>query len=73
METEKIRLRAQFDFTARVPNELSFTEGQIITLIDKHDSGMWKGELDGQIGLFPYNYVVEVSSSDNNSVCSIYS
>lgn len=66
MEGEKVKLRALFDFNARVPNELTFKEGQIITLIDKHVSGMWKGELDGQIGLFPYNYVTEIDVSETS-------
>ena len=55
------KLQAQYDFQARVANELSFKEGDIIILLEKNDSGMWKGELeDGRIGLFPYNFVTEV-------------
>jgi hypothetical protein len=64
MADSRARLKAQFDFQARVPNELSFKEGDIILLIDKHESGMWKGELDGQIGLFPYNFVAELDGAD---------
>ncbi|KAH7828227.1 putative SH3 domain [Monocercomonoides exilis] len=59
-----IRLEALFDFQARVPNELTFKEGDVITLLDKHPSGMWKGELAGVVGLFPYNFVKEVGDSD---------
>ena len=69
MEGEKIKLKALYEFTARVPNELSFKAGDIIYLIDKHTSGMWKGELDGTIGLFPYNYVEELTSGDSAGVC----
>ncbi|KAK2949474.1 hypothetical protein BLNAU_15562 [Blattamonas nauphoetae] len=58
------KLRAQFDFMARVPNELTFKEGDILILIEKHESGMWKGELDGKIGLFPYNFVAEITDED---------
>ncbi|KAH7830901.1 putative Rho GTPase-activating protein 22/24/25 [Monocercomonoides exilis] len=61
------RLQAQFDFTARVANELTFKEGDIITLIEKHESGMWKGELDGKIGLFPYNFVAEMPSEEESA------
>lgn len=50
------KLIALYDFAARVSNELSFKEGDVVTLIDKHPSGMWKGELNGVIGLFPNNY-----------------
>ncbi|KAK2948397.1 hypothetical protein BLNAU_16652 [Blattamonas nauphoetae] len=60
------KLQAQFDFTARVANELTFKEGDIIYLIEKHESGMWKGELDGKIGLFPYNFVAEMPSEEES-------
>ena len=60
------KLQAQYDFTARVANELTFKEGDIITLIDKDETGMWKGELeDGKIGLFPYNYVTELNPEED--------
>ncbi|KAK2949960.1 hypothetical protein BLNAU_15103 [Blattamonas nauphoetae] len=59
------KLQAQFDFTARVANELTFKEGDIIFLIEKHESGMWKGELDGKIGLFPYNFVAELPNDED--------
>jgi hypothetical protein len=75
------KLQAQFDFVARVANELTFKEGDIITLIEKHESGMWKGELDGRflffvfvmiflifsIGLFPYNFVAELPADSGSS------
>lgn len=61
MSQEKpVKLEVLFDFQARVPNELTFKEGDIITLLDKHPSGMWKGELNGVVGLFPYNFVKEI-------------
>ena len=55
--------QAQFDFTARTANELSFQMGDLIKLIEKNDSGMWKGELDGKIGLFPANFTSECPTS----------
>jgi hypothetical protein len=65
------KLEALFDFQARVPNELTFKEGDIITLLDKHPSGMWKGELNGVVGLFPYNFVKELGDgADGAGVCS---
>ncbi|KAA6375757.1 MAG: hypothetical protein EZS28_028718 [Streblomastix strix] len=39
----------------------------ILFLIEKHDSGMWKGELNGKIGLFPYNFVAEVQNESQAS------
>ncbi|KAJ4455748.1 putative dual adapter for phosphotyrosine and 3-phosphotyrosine and 3-phosphoinositide [Paratrimastix pyriformis] len=63
-QPRRVRLQAQFDFQARVPNELSFKEGEIIDLIEKHESGMWKGELRGRVGLFPYNFVQEMNEDE---------
>lgn len=60
--------QAQFDFVARAANELTFRTGDIIQLLATNDSGMWKGELDGKVGLFPYNYVSECPS-EYNPVC----
>ncbi|KAA6391722.1 MAG: hypothetical protein EZS28_012749 [Streblomastix strix] len=62
---QKVQCKALFNFAQRVNNELTFNEGDIITLIEKHESGMWKGELDGRIGLFPYNFVAEIQDGDN--------
>ncbi|CAG0891290.1 unnamed protein product [Darwinula stevensoni] len=50
--------RAIFDYEALTPEELSFYDGQIIRILDRRphkdmDDGWWKGELDGEEGLFP--------------------
>jgi son of sevenless-like protein len=38
-------------------NCLSFRAGQVIHVLNRDDSGWWDGELDGQRGWFPSNYV----------------
>ncbi|KAG9394974.1 SH3 domain [Carpediemonas membranifera] len=45
------------DFKARLPHELSFEKGDLITLLEESDSGLWKGQLDGKRGVFPYSAV----------------
>jgi hypothetical protein len=52
---------AQFDYDAQEDNELSFKEGDIITVLDTFKgAGWWKCQLNGNIGLAPGNlYVVE--------------
>ncbi|KAK2946509.1 putative PH domain containing protein [Blattamonas nauphoetae] len=60
-------LRAQYDFNARVSGELSFKVGDIITLIEKNDSGMWIGSLNGDTGLFPYNFVAEITEDSKSN------
>jgi len=43
-------------------DELSFEKGCVINVINKLDSDWWTGELNGQTGLFPSNYVAPLSS-----------
>ena len=48
-----------YTYKAENEDELSIDEGQIITILDKElvDSGWWKGEMDGNVGVFPDNFV----------------
>ena len=52
--------KALYDYVATVDDELSINEGDIIKLLDISDSDWWKGELNGQTGTFPANYVEKV-------------
>ncbi|EDO47212.1 predicted protein [Nematostella vectensis] len=45
--------KAKFDYKAKKEGELSFTEGQIITLSGKRDDEWYEGTLDGKFGIFP--------------------
>lgn len=46
-------------FTSQQPGDLSFAAGDRITVITKTDSqyDWWEGELRGQVGIFPANFV----------------
>ncbi|XP_051724018.1 SH3 domain-containing YSC84-like protein 1 [Ctenopharyngodon idella] len=46
-------------FTGQQPGDLSFAAGDRITVITKTDSqyDWWEGELRGQVGIFPANFV----------------
>jgi len=47
-----------FDYAAAQEGDLSFNEGDVINLIDTSDpSGWWVGELNGNQGIFPSNFV----------------
>lgn len=48
---------AIYDYTAANGDEMSFSKGQLINVLDKNDPDWWKGELNGATGLFPTNYV----------------
>ncbi|XP_024877640.1 SH3 domain-containing kinase-binding protein 1-like [Temnothorax curvispinosus] len=60
--------RVLFPYEAANEDELTLVEGDIITLFSKDalDKGWWKGELRGQVGLFPDNFV-EVIGIKNES------
>jgi SH3 domain-containing kinase-binding protein 1 len=51
-----VRVRATFSFSKRKEGELSFGKGDVIVVLKQHKSGWWKGEFNGQVGLFPSNY-----------------
>ncbi|XP_067840599.1 intersectin-2-like isoform X2 [Heptranchias perlo] len=55
---------AIYDYTAVNEDELSFTRGQLINVLNKDDSDWWQGELNGMNGLFPSNYVKITTDSD---------
>ena len=52
---------AIYDYAKDKDDELSFNEGALIYVIKKNDDGWYEGVLDAQTGLFPGNYVEELS------------
>lgn len=46
-----------FDSVATEVTCLSFRAGQIIRVYNRHETGWWDGECNGQRGWFPSNYV----------------
>ncbi len=47
--------------------QLSFGKDERIQVIEKTESGWWRGDLRGTVGLFPSNYVKVVTSSQPGS------
>ncbi|KAF2858423.1 BAR-domain-containing protein [Piedraia hortae CBS 480.64] len=50
---------ALFDYDAQAADDLSFKQGDVITIVQRSDNTneWWKGKLNGAEGVFPANYV----------------
>ncbi|KAF7208953.1 transcript variant X2 [Nothobranchius furzeri] len=55
---------AMYDYAAANQDELSFSKGQLINVLDKTSPDWWKGEANGVTGLLPTNYVTMTTESD---------
>jgi len=63
--------RALYLYEALDDEQLSFPEGAIISVLEKDDNGVddgwWKGELNGQVGVFPSIVVEELGTNHRDS------
>ncbi|KAJ9083056.1 ESCRT-0 subunit protein hse1 [Entomophthora muscae] len=59
----KFQVRGLFDFIPSEKGELGFHKGDIIKVVDDKYNNWWKGELHGQTGIFPANYVERLPES----------
>ena len=48
---------ALYDYQAQQSDELSFVKGNVITVLSKDHPDWWMGELGGNTGIFPANFV----------------
>ncbi|KAM4771591.1 intersectin-2 [Rhinophrynus dorsalis] len=55
---------AMYDYIANNEDELNFSKGQLINVVNKDDADWWQGEISGVTGLFPSNYVKMTTECD---------
>ncbi|XP_031540676.1 intersectin-2 isoform X3 [Vicugna pacos] len=55
---------AMYDYVANNEDELNFSKGQLINVLNKDDPDWWQGEISGVTGLFPSNYVKMTTDTD---------
>lgn len=60
-----------YDYIANNEDELSFSKGQLINVLNKDDVDWWQGEINGTSGLFPSNYVKMTTDSDPSQQCKL--
>lgn len=51
------RVRALYDFQPTEQGELAFSKGDVIRVLDSVYEHWWRGEVKGDVGIFPVNYV----------------
>lgn len=51
------RVRALFDFTPSESGELAFRKGDVLRVLDSVYEHWWRGEVNGEVGIFPVNFV----------------
>ena len=49
--------QALYNFQATFDNELSFSAGDILEIINQNDNGWWYASLKGKFGFIPDNFV----------------
>ncbi|XP_042565924.1 intersectin-2a isoform X3 [Clupea harengus] len=55
---------AMYDYKAANEDEMSFSKGQLIIVLNQDNADWWKGEINGVTGLFPTNYVKMTTDTD---------
>jgi len=59
--------KVTFSYEPQGPEELALIVGELVAITEKYDNGWCKGEKNGKIGMFPYNYVEPASASEISS------
>jgi hypothetical protein len=60
-------------YAATDPMEMTFSENDLVLVVQENTSGWWKGELNGAVLLFPSNYVEPDAAEVRLATASIVS
>ncbi|XP_043974971.1 F-BAR and double SH3 domains protein 2-like isoform X6 [Gambusia affinis] len=69
-DTNTAYVRALYDYEGQAEEELSFSEGAVIRLLNRDtqtDDGFWEGELNGRVGVFPSVLVEDLTENGETS------
>ncbi|XP_015244810.1 F-BAR and double SH3 domains protein 2-like isoform X2 [Cyprinodon tularosa] len=69
-DTNTVYVRALYDYEGQADEELSFSEGAVIRLLNRDtqtDDGFWEGELNGRVGVFPSVLVEDLTENGEMS------
>uniref|UniRef100_A0A671Y5P3 F-BAR and double SH3 domains protein 2 n=1 Tax=Sparus aurata TaxID=8175 RepID=A0A671Y5P3_SPAAU len=69
-DTNMMYVRALYDYEGQADEELSFSEGAVIRLLNRDtqtDDGFWEGELNGRVGVFPSVLVEDFTENGETS------
>ncbi|KAL4233124.1 SH3-domain kinase binding protein 1 [Mactra antiquata] len=63
----------RYSYAAENEDELNLNEGDVLVVLEKEleDSGWWKGELNGRVGVFPDNFV-ELIKEENKRGSKVF-
>ncbi|EJF55843.1 SH3-domain-containing protein [Dichomitus squalens LYAD-421 SS1] len=64
---QKARALWAYNEDGREPNDLSFSQGEIIEIVDETNADWWTGKVRGKQGLFPSNHVEKIPSGPSTS------
>ncbi|KAG8197425.1 hypothetical protein JTE90_014910 [Oedothorax gibbosus] len=59
-DIKKRMVKALFSYTPVNVDELQLKVNDILEVIEETEEGWWKGVLDGNVGMFPSNFVIEL-------------
>lgn len=64
--SNKIQAKALYDYSALEADELSFKEGDLLTILESNVEGEWyKASFRGRVGLVPSNYLEILKNNQN--------